>query len=159
MTSDRAPDSKRLIGLPGLPLARGRSDSGERQSWRAMAADREIDAAAPTAPGLYKVRPPTHDELAKRRAIAALDDACYEAGSQRRLAEAAGINERSIRDWLELAQRSVPLHLLFRLPDRMALVFVRHVVRRWGRRALLELRAVIEEMLGEAEDQPVRRAM
>lgn len=116
--------------------------------------DRELDLVAPR---MRKIEM-THDQLAKARARAALEAMVWDAGSNRRLADLAELKEKTIRDWLEIDQRVVALHLLFRVPDHLALIAISHLVRRWGSRAVRELRALCDELLGEADDGPRARA-
>lgn len=118
--------------------------------------ERELQLVAPHH--LRKVEM-TQDQIAKRRAVAALEDGCYHADSQRRFAKLAGLNEKSIREWIEIPQRSVPFHLVFRVPDDLSLVMISHVIRHYGRGTLLRLRARVDELLGEADDGPAKRAM
>ena len=178
MTSS-PPDSRpSLRGLPGGPVfARDRRESGERPSVRAFEGaaaeqsdrvwelrakrlepvDREIAALAPSD---LKTDAENWDDLCKRRAKAALQDAVFEAGSQRELSRLARFKgDKTIRDWLEIEQRQTALHVAFRVPDWIALVFVRHIVRHWGMRAIRELRAFCDALLGESDDGPVRRAI
>lgn len=171
--SSSPPDSRpSLRGLPGGPVfARERSESGERQSVRALEvipdlelpsprnymADREINSVAP---GITQAKPLTHDELAKRRARASLWSAVEEAESQRRLASLGRIDESAVRHWLEIPNRHVPLHLVFRVPDHLAEKMLEHVVVHWGRRSLVRFRDFLEGLIARAtDDQPVRRAM
>jgi len=153
------PDSHESGELPSPYAARAAREFDHIRELRSKELDqveRQVQLVAPHA--LRKIEM-TQDQIAKRRAVAALEDGCYHADSQRRFAKLAGLNEKSIREWIEIPQRSVPFHLVFRIPDDLSFVMVSHVVRRWGRRSLLAMRALCEELLGESEDGPARRAM
>lgn len=174
MTSS-PPDSDRLRGLPGLPLRK--HDSGERPSWRAVAVDEQRDGRyqlrakkldevdreiASLAPSSLRTDDQDWDDLCKRRAKAALEDAVYQAGSGRELSRLARFKgEKTVRDWLQIEQRVTALHIVYRVPDWVALIFVRHIVRHWGARAVRELIAFCESLLGESksDDAPWRKAL
>jgi hypothetical protein len=135
--SPSQPPSDRLRGLPGGPtFARNPPEcreSGERQSWRVIAAVREIEAAAP---GLAKAKvDPDPLEIHRQRSLADLElaERIAAGGALNKnrcaLARDIGVNETTVRIVQTHAQRNPPWHWLRAMSDKVFVAIIVSMAR------------------------------